>query len=200
MATDSSVTAVLVMRTLKLLALSLAWMPMTAAADVAGAINHVRSQGCAGSPGNAGRLRADARLDAAARRLSGGESLDAATQRAGYRALRSTSVQITNVPDDRDIERIVAQQFCARVSDRGLRDIGAYRRGEDVWLIIAAPIRAACTGRSRSDRTAGSAADESGPGARASLRLGELRTGRGAGVVTCFGARRAGAFTGHGSA
>jgi uncharacterized protein YkwD len=58
---------------------------------------------------------------------------------AGYRAVDSTSVHITNVPHDRDITAIMERQFCSQVMAADLRDIGAYRRGADVWLVMAAP-------------------------------------------------------------
>ncbi len=53
--------------------------------------------------------------------------------------MNSAAVQITNVPDDRDVTRIVAHQFCAQVTGKDLKDIGAYRRGPDIWLVVAAP-------------------------------------------------------------
>jgi len=127
------------MRTVLLLCVSLAWWPVIVCADVAADVNQVRLHGCAGSPRGVGRLRENARLGAAARRLARGETLSAATAAAGYRALNSASVQIMNVPDERDVQRILAQQFCARVTDPGLRDIGTYRQGADIWLIVATP-------------------------------------------------------------
>jgi uncharacterized protein YkwD len=65
--------------------------------------------------------------------------LPTASAEAGYRAVTSASVQITNVPDDGDVERIVEKRFCSEVSDRSLQDIGTYRRGPDVWVLVAAP-------------------------------------------------------------
>jgi uncharacterized protein YkwD len=122
-----------------LLLCSLAMLPLSAMADVVGAINEARLYGCHADPGATLKLRESSRLNEAARRLSHGETLQDASRKAGYRSITSASVQITNVPDDRDIERIVARQFCAQISDRNLRDIGTYRRGPDVWLLVAAP-------------------------------------------------------------
>jgi uncharacterized protein YkwD len=48
-------------------------------------------------------------------------------------------VQVTNVPDDGDLARIVSRQFCSQVLEPGLREIGSYRRGPDVWFVVAAP-------------------------------------------------------------
>ena len=113
--------------------------PLAALADMAGAVNQARLHGCRAVPGTVSRLRENARLDAAARRLSLGETLQSAAKKAGYRAVTSASVQITNVPDDREVERIVERQFCAQVSNPTLEDIGTYRRGADVWLLVASP-------------------------------------------------------------
>jgi uncharacterized protein YkwD len=101
-------------------------------------VNEARLHGCHG-PGAPYRLRENARLDGAARLLSRGVPLARASTEAGYRYVTSASVQITNVPDDRDIVRIVERQFCSQVSDGSLRDIGTYRRGPNVWVLVAAP-------------------------------------------------------------
>jgi uncharacterized protein YkwD len=119
--------------------LSLIAMPLSAPASVVEAVNEVRQQGCPANPRPSARLRENSRLNEAARRLSSGEALQNATRKAGYRSVNSASVQITNVPEDRDIARIVARQFCAQVTGGDLRDIGTFRRGPDIWLIVAAP-------------------------------------------------------------
>jgi uncharacterized protein YkwD len=121
------------------LVLSLATIPLTAEADVVGAVNEARLHGCQANPASTPKLRENPRLNEAARRLSRGETLQDASKKAGYRSVTSASLQITNVPDDRDIERIVARQFCAQITGHDLRDIGTYRRGQDVWLLVAAP-------------------------------------------------------------
>jgi uncharacterized protein YkwD len=124
---------------LRLILLVLCLLPVAAEASVAGAINEARVSGCRANPGTTPRLRENSRLNEAARRLSSGESLQNAARQAGYRSVTSAAVQISNVPDDRDVERIVARQFCAQITGRDLRDIGTYRRGADVWVMVAAP-------------------------------------------------------------
>jgi len=112
---------------------------LPALADVVGAVNDARLHACPANGAAIFKLRQNSRLDEAAKQLSRGEALQNATRKAGYRALTSASLQITNVPEDRDVERILARQFCSQLTARDLRDIGAYRRGADVWLLIAAP-------------------------------------------------------------
>jgi uncharacterized protein YkwD len=107
--------------------------------DVTQAINDVRTHGCHANQSPTPRLRENSRLDDAARGLSRGETLNAATAASGYRSVSSATVHITNVSDDHDIARIVARQFCGQVTDPKLKDIGTYRSGTDVWFVIAVP-------------------------------------------------------------
>jgi uncharacterized protein YkwD len=118
--------------------LSLAAVPFTALADIASAINDARLHDCPTGAGLA-RLRGNSRLDEAARRLSRGETMENATRQSGYHPLTAASLQMTNVPGDRDVQRLVAARFCSQLTERDLREIGSYRRGPDVWLLMAAP-------------------------------------------------------------
>jgi uncharacterized protein YkwD len=120
-----------------LLGWSFATTPLTARADVVGAINAARLHGC--QPGTSLKLRENARLNEAARRFARGESMQEAARKAGYRSISSAGLHITNVPNDRDVEQFVVRRFCAQIAARELRDIGAYRSGQDVWLLVAAP-------------------------------------------------------------
>jgi len=122
-----------------ILYLLLSACPLAALADVPAAVNEVRLRGCHGAPGATQRLRGNRQLDAAARGLSVGDSLPGAEQHAGYRSVASSSVRLRNVPGDRDVARLVESQFCTQVIDRSLTQIGSYRRGPDVWVIVAAP-------------------------------------------------------------
>lgn len=124
---------------MRAIALLLALLPIAAQAGVVDAINGVRLRGCRGVAAASSGLRESSRLDEAARRLASGESLQDSARNAGYRAVTSASFHITNVADDRAVEQFVARRFCAQISDRSARDIGVYRRGADVWLLIAAP-------------------------------------------------------------
>ncbi len=119
-----------------LLVSSLALIPTATHASVVGAVNSARLHGCraSGQP-----LRESARLNEAARRLSSGESLQNAARSAGYRYVTLASVQVPSARDDRDLERIVAGQFCAQIAGNDIKDIGTYRRGTGVWVMVAAP-------------------------------------------------------------
>ena len=116
---------------------SLALVPSLSRADVVGAINEARQYGC--RPSAPSKLRENTRLDEAAQRLARGESMQDATRKAGYRAMSSAALQVTNVPTDRDVLQFALKRFCTQITEPGLRDIGAYRRGADIWLLVAVP-------------------------------------------------------------
>jgi uncharacterized protein YkwD len=111
-----------------------------AAADVPDAVNAVRYAGCGGHHG-VPPVRESAALDEVAHRLSQGTDLSTAQRFAGYHAVSSFSVSISNVPPSGDIEAIITRQFCAQVTDPAFREIGAWRRGSDVWIALAQPFR-----------------------------------------------------------
>jgi uncharacterized protein YkwD len=119
-----------------LLVSSLVLIPIAAQASVVGAVNAARLHGCRA---NGAPLRENSRLNEAARRLSFGESLQNATRNAGYRYMTLASVQVPSARDDRDLERIVASQFCPQISGKDVKEIGTYRRGTSVWVMVAAP-------------------------------------------------------------
>jgi uncharacterized protein YkwD len=122
-----------------LLASSVALIPVATQASVAGAVNAARLHGCRANYSASQPLRENSRLNEAARRLSSGESLQNATRNAGYRYVTLASVQVPNARDDRDVERIVASQFCAQIAGKDVKEIGTYRRGTNVWVMVAAP-------------------------------------------------------------
>ena len=118
---------------------TLAVAPTRGVADVIDVANAIRAQGC-GKLSAVGRpLLAQSRLDDAARRMASGDELEMATSGSGYRAKQSASIHIRNTKGDDGITRVLAQRFCEIVTDANLREIGVYRRGEDVWIVLAAP-------------------------------------------------------------
>jgi uncharacterized protein YkwD len=122
-----------------LLLLLLALTPLTASADVISSINKVRAQGCPGGRGGLPPLQKNSRLNAVAKQLSRGAILRNAEKDAGYHAVASASVQISGVPGDGDIARIVARQFCAATTEQTYREVGIYQRGTEAWIAIAQP-------------------------------------------------------------
>jgi len=113
--------------------------PLAAYADVVSSVNKVRTHGCAGQRGGVVPLRENSRLNAVAKQLARGTDLRGAQREEGYHAVTAASVEISNVPADGDVERIVGRQFCAASTEPAFREIGTYRRGTDVWIALAQP-------------------------------------------------------------
>jgi len=113
-------------------------LPALTRADVLEAVNSVRRGGC---PGHAAvtALAHSARLDAVARELAGGAPLRGAEQTAGYHAASSFSVSVSGVPPSGDVREILARQFCREIMNAAFREVGSFRRGEQVWLAFAEP-------------------------------------------------------------
>ncbi len=115
------------------------WIP-SVAADPAGVTNSVRTQGCAGGAGVIAPLRAQAQLDEAARRLSRGDTLETSTSAAGYRASRSVAIHIRRAKDDEAVAAILrGKRYCELVTDPGFEELGVFQRGDETWLLLAAP-------------------------------------------------------------
>lgn len=119
----------------------LPFAPARSVADVIDAVNAVRDGGCGGHPGGVVPLRESAPLDEVAHRLSQGTDLHTAEQFAGYHAVSSFSVSISQVQPSGDVEGILARQFCQQISNPAFREIGTWRRGSDVWIALAEPFR-----------------------------------------------------------
>jgi uncharacterized protein YkwD len=113
--------------------------PTCCLAGVIDAINVVRDVGCDGHPGGVAPLRENARLDEVAHRLSQGTKLQQAQQFAGYHAVSSFAVNISNVPPSGDVESIISRQFCQQGSNPAFTEIGTWWRGSDVWIALAEP-------------------------------------------------------------
>lgn len=109
-----------------------------AGADPLSAANWDRLQGCGNARGVA--LQANAQLQAAARRLADGASLPTAVANSGYVAAASSLIHLTGPTTDADVQKLLAQHYCRTLTDANFKDLGAERRGRDLWLILAAPL------------------------------------------------------------
>jgi uncharacterized protein YkwD len=109
-----------------------------AAADSLSAANWVRLHAC----GNAHviALQGNAQLQLAARQLADGVALQKAMAASGYLASASALMHLTGPVSDADLQRLLAQHYCRTLQDAAFKDLGAERRGRDLWLVIAAPL------------------------------------------------------------
>lgn len=109
----------------------------TAGADALSAVNWDRQHGC-GTAGIAA-LQGNAQLQLAAHKLADGVSLQKAIAATGYLAASSSMMHLTGPISDADVQRLLAQHYCRVLLDPAFKDLGAARRGRDLWLVVAAP-------------------------------------------------------------
>jgi uncharacterized protein YkwD len=87
-------------------------------------------------------LRADTRLAAVAARLPRGELLAAAVEAERYPAARSASIHVTRAASAEVLYHLLTARFCADVADPAFQSIGVAGRGDDIWIVLAAPFSA----------------------------------------------------------
>lgn len=111
--------------------------PSTAAIDALATVNDTRSRGCGATIAHA--LRADPALDVVAARLPDGASLEEAIAAEHYPAARSASIRVSRAADAAALSDVLSRRFCSDVADPEFRILGQARRGEDLWIVLAAP-------------------------------------------------------------
>ncbi len=105
-------------------------------ADALSAVEVLRLGGCGGIVPAAQPLRHAARLDAAAAQWAAGKPLGQAAERSGFAADSTAGVHVSG-PDAALLE-ILRRADCRVVTDRSLREVGAFRSGRDNWVVLAA--------------------------------------------------------------
>lgn len=123
------------------MAILLVLCPTAALASALGAVNDARSVYCGLARSSHPPLEHSHQLDAIARLLAQGESLDQAELRVGYRAARSLWIRVSGATDDAAVERLIGRQFCGQLADPRLRQIGVHGRGGGggLWIVVAQP-------------------------------------------------------------
>jgi uncharacterized protein YkwD len=117
----------------------IAVLPPTARADLHEAVNWARSRGC-GAAAPRVALRDSALLQQAALSLSRGYSLHAALDASGYRAVQSAAVHLWGAVSDAQVARTLSACHCSTLLDPHFQELGLARRGQDVWMVMAAPL------------------------------------------------------------
>jgi len=108
-------------------------------ADTLSLVNALRKQGCARVPA-APALRANQKLDTAARELARNDKLREAVDSAGYSAARSASLHIKGPTSDDDIRHELSARFCASLVESDFAELGVFRRGDETWIVLAKPL------------------------------------------------------------
>jgi uncharacterized protein YkwD len=115
-----------------------------AGADVLEAVNWTRQHGCVVSgapvPVIGAPFKNSVALQKAARRLAGGEALQDALAAERYLSSESVALHFSGAVSDAQIARALSAQHCGDLTNPKLREIGADRRGREVWMILAAPV------------------------------------------------------------
>ena len=121
------------------IALAVASVPALAQdlAQVYQAINRLRASVC-GSP-LLDRMNVDPRLEQAAAALARGGEVSEMVRRAGYRANRAFLLRIPRAGNDWELLSLIARNYCPRLADRDIVDIGMRREGSATYIVIAAP-------------------------------------------------------------
>lgn len=122
------------------LGLALTAQPLLAAAALPDAINAIRLHGCGGRKGVNQPLHIAAKLNEAARRAAAGARLQDALLAAGYGAAESASIHVATPGGDAATARLLEERFCAPLSEPTEEDLGIARHGDDVWIVLAAPL------------------------------------------------------------
>lgn len=125
--------------TLLLMGALAAAAPQAAHADLRDAVNWARTRGCTAGSQRAA-LRDSSVLRHAALALSRGYLLHAALEASGYRASQSAAVHLSGAVSDAQVARSLSAGFCSTLADPHFIEFGAARRGQQVWLVMAAPL------------------------------------------------------------
>lgn len=123
-----------------LFAVSLVAAAPSGAAELAGTVNAIRTQGCGGQPAAQSQVRTNASLDEVARRLSQGGALSKALERGNYAAISSTSIHIDGTTEEAAIRRILRESYCGAVNNPDFTEIGTFRRRAETWVVLAQPL------------------------------------------------------------
>ena len=110
-----------------------------ARADFLREVNEARAEGCGGRAGVRLPLRANAKLTEAARHLQRGKRLRDAMAAVDYHGVKSSSIHMSGWLTDASAARVFSKRFCESLIDAQLREIGFYRKGRDMWLVLAQP-------------------------------------------------------------
>jgi len=103
-------------------------------ADALSAVQVLRQGGCGGLVPLAQPLRHTSLLDRAAEQWASGHSLSAAAEINGYRGDTAAGVYLRG-PDWSLLDQL-RRTSCRTVTSQSLREMGAYRRGLDTWVVL----------------------------------------------------------------
>lgn len=104
-------------------------------ADVLFAVRVLREGGCGGVLPGAPPLHRNDVLDRGAAEWAAGRTLSEAVELSGYRAVSVAGLHVRG-PDEAML-KLLKRSGCSTLASRGLHEMGLYRRGFDIWIVLA---------------------------------------------------------------
>jgi uncharacterized protein YkwD len=103
------------------------------------ALNALRLQGCKGRPGPASTLLENPRLSRAAALVAGGSKFSDALKAADYRATRAAQITLRSTTAPAALTRGAVGKSCNTIMQGELAEAGFHQRGNQTWIVLAAP-------------------------------------------------------------
>jgi uncharacterized protein YkwD len=123
-----------------------------ARADTVAAVNRGRGAAC-GRGAEPVALRESRELDGVAQALAHGATLHEALVPLALRPEFAASVRLAGVSDDRSVAAALGRRPCGDLGRPGLRELGVHWSGQNLYLVVAAPLPVPANGdRARVER------------------------------------------------
>jgi uncharacterized protein YkwD len=100
----------------------------------------LRLAGCKAHAGTQAPIRISAALNAAAEQWSRGAPLTSAIERTGYRQDQSAGLHVEG--SAQALADALTQRLCGALTDSSMTEAGVLTRGDEVWIVLAAPFTA----------------------------------------------------------
>jgi uncharacterized protein YkwD len=134
--------AAITLMSLRILFCLLLFVPglSAAASDLYGTINRLRDGDGSCDEKGVPPLKSRAALERAARDLARGKPLDLSLETAGYKANRAKALQFIGKGIGAQVPGMLEQQdYCEKLQDAAMSEIGIYQDARQVWIVMATP-------------------------------------------------------------
>lgn len=111
--------------------------------DALAIMRSLRLSGCEARSGVHAPLRVNAALNNVAAQWSRGTPLRLAIVRSGYREDQSAGLHVSG--DLPALRPVLTQRLCTALTDASMADAGIFQRGQEIWIVVAAPFAAPTT-------------------------------------------------------
>lgn len=116
---------------------SMAGLFNTAHADVPNIINELRADGCQ-SNSKLSPVKVEPQLQAVARRVASGASVEQAAKQAAYPVTQLTAIHLSGYAHDADIRQLLKKNYCKLLMNPDWQQLSVERRGDELWIVLAA--------------------------------------------------------------